>query len=143
MRKRPRQALPARNGFQSNDRYPNHKTDAQRISLHFAKGCFMTVYLHGLSTALAPYCLAQSDVRKRTALFFGGRYPNIDRLMQTFDTAGRYADSFIVLVFHFVSYLRTVGLSLRFRSIWRRVPPPTTRTNSQQFIDLMHRISVC
>lgn len=48
----------------------------------------MTTYLHGLSTALPPHCLSQDDVRKRTALIFGGKYAQFDRLARTFDTAG-------------------------------------------------------
>lgn len=48
----------------------------------------MSVFLHGLSTALPPYCLSQRDVRERAALIFGGKYPQFDRLARTFDTAG-------------------------------------------------------
>ena len=48
----------------------------------------MTVYLHALSTALPPHCLSQADVRTRATLIFGGRYPQFERLAQTFDTAG-------------------------------------------------------
>ena len=48
----------------------------------------MTAYLHGLSTALPPFCLTQTEVRDRAALIFGGRYPQFDRLAKTFDTAG-------------------------------------------------------
>ena len=48
----------------------------------------MTVYLHGLSTAVPPYCLTQSDVQERAAVIFGGKYPQFDRLSRTFDTAG-------------------------------------------------------
>ncbi len=48
----------------------------------------MTVFLHGLSSALPPHKLAQSDVRKRARMIFGGRYPQFDRLSNTFGTAG-------------------------------------------------------
>ena len=48
----------------------------------------MTVYLHGLSTALPPHCLTQTDVRERASIIFGGKYPQFDRLSKTFDTAG-------------------------------------------------------
>jgi alkylresorcinol/alkylpyrone synthase len=48
----------------------------------------MTVYLHGLSTALPSHCLKQEDVRKRAAVIFGGRYPQFERLSKTFDSAG-------------------------------------------------------
>eukprot|EP00919_Chromeraceae_sp_WS-2016_P030682 GHVR01072698.1.p1 GENE.GHVR01072698.1~~GHVR01072698.1.p1 ORF type:complete len:355 (-),score=39.54 GHVR01072698.1:403-1467(-) len=48
----------------------------------------MTVYLHGLSTALPPHCLTQTDVRERASVIFGGKYPQFDRLSKTFDTAG-------------------------------------------------------
>lgn len=49
---------------------------------------FMTTYLHGLSTALPPHCLSQADVRERSTLIFGGKYPQFDRLSRSFDTAG-------------------------------------------------------
>lgn len=48
----------------------------------------MSVYLHGLSTALPPHCLTQSEVQERAAVIFGGRYPQFDRLSKTFATAG-------------------------------------------------------
>ncbi|AXI47186.1 type III polyketide synthase [Sulfitobacter sp. SK012] len=48
----------------------------------------MSVYLHGLSTALPPHCLSQTEVRERASLIFGKRYPQFDRLAKTFDTAG-------------------------------------------------------
>ncbi len=48
----------------------------------------MTVFLHGLSTALPPHCLSQEDVRKRSAIIFGGKYPQFERLSKAFDTAG-------------------------------------------------------
>lgn len=48
----------------------------------------MVVYLHGLSTALPPHRLNQSEVRKRASLIFGDRYPQFDRLVRTFATAG-------------------------------------------------------
>lgn len=52
------------------------------------KASAMTVYLHGLSTALPPHCLTQSDVRTRAGIIFGAAYPQFDRLSKTFDTAG-------------------------------------------------------
>jgi alkylresorcinol/alkylpyrone synthase len=48
----------------------------------------MSVYLHGLSTALPPYRMDQTAVRARAQIIFGQRYPNFDRLSRTFDTAG-------------------------------------------------------
>lgn len=48
----------------------------------------MTVYLHGLSTALPEHCLTQSDVSDRAAAIFRDRYPDFDRLAKCFDTAG-------------------------------------------------------
>lgn len=48
----------------------------------------MTVYLHGLATALPPHCLTQSEVKERAALIFGRTYPQFDRLAKSFDTAG-------------------------------------------------------
>ncbi len=48
----------------------------------------MSVYLHGLSTALPPHCLSQADVHDRAALIFGDKYPQFDRLSKTFQTAG-------------------------------------------------------
>jgi len=48
----------------------------------------MSVYLHGLSTALPQHCLTQSEVKERASLIFGHRYPQFDRLSKTFDTAG-------------------------------------------------------
>jgi len=48
----------------------------------------MSVYLHGLSTALPPYCLAQPDVLERAKIIFGGKYPQFERLSATFATAG-------------------------------------------------------
>ncbi|WP_306260060.1 hypothetical protein [Pararhizobium sp. IMCC21322] len=48
----------------------------------------MTVYLHGLSTALPQYCLTQAEVQERAAIIFGGKYPQFDRLSRTFATAG-------------------------------------------------------
>jgi len=48
----------------------------------------MTVFLHGLSTALPPHCLTQSEVRQRAAIIFGDRYPQLPRLLKTFETAG-------------------------------------------------------
>jgi len=48
----------------------------------------MSVYLHGLSTAVPPHCLTQSEVRDRAGVIFGQRYPQFDRLSKTFETAG-------------------------------------------------------
>ena len=48
----------------------------------------MSVYLHGLSTALPPYCLTQTEVRERAAIIFGGKYPQFERLSKSFATAG-------------------------------------------------------
>lgn len=48
----------------------------------------MTTYLHGLSTALPPHCLTQSEVQKRAAIIFGQKYPQFDRLSKSFTTAG-------------------------------------------------------
>ncbi len=48
----------------------------------------MSVYLHGLATALPPYSLSQSEVRERASVIFGEKYPQFERLAKTFDTAG-------------------------------------------------------
>lgn len=48
----------------------------------------MSVYLHGLSTALPPHRLSQEDVQARASIIFGGKYPQFDRLFKTFATAG-------------------------------------------------------
>jgi len=48
----------------------------------------MSVFLHGLSTALPPHCLTQAEVRDRASIIFGDKYPQFDRLAKTFDTAG-------------------------------------------------------
>lgn len=48
----------------------------------------MNVFLHGLSTALPPYCLSQADVKERATVIFSGKYPQFDRLSKTFGTAG-------------------------------------------------------
>ena len=48
----------------------------------------MSVYLHGLSTGLPPHCLSQSDVKQRASLIFSDKYPQFDRLVRTFDSAG-------------------------------------------------------
>ncbi len=47
----------------------------------------MSIYLHGLSTALPPHCLIQREVQERAKTVFGGRYSQFDRLLKTFDTA--------------------------------------------------------
>lgn len=48
----------------------------------------MSVYLHGLATALPPYSLSQSEVRERASVIFGEKYPQFERLAKTFGTAG-------------------------------------------------------
>ncbi|MFX0545891.1 type III polyketide synthase [Roseovarius sp. S1116L3] len=48
----------------------------------------MTVYLHGLATALPPHRLRQSDVAQKAAVIFGDRYPQFERLAKTFGTSG-------------------------------------------------------
>ncbi|MGH1575853.1 type III polyketide synthase [Planktotalea sp.] len=48
----------------------------------------MSVFLHGLSTALPPHCLTQDEVRERAAIIFGEKYPQFDRLSKSFATAG-------------------------------------------------------
>ena len=48
----------------------------------------MAVYLHSLSTVLPPNRLSQSDVKQRTAAIFSKTYPQFNRLVSTFDTAG-------------------------------------------------------
>ncbi len=48
----------------------------------------MSVFLHGLSAALPPHCLSQTEVRERASIIFGTKYPQFDRLAKTFDTAG-------------------------------------------------------
>ena len=48
----------------------------------------MSIFLHGLSTALPKYCLTQDEVRERAGVIFGGKYPQFDRLSRSFATAG-------------------------------------------------------
>lgn len=48
----------------------------------------MSVYLHGLATALPPHSLSQSEVRERASVIFGEKYSQFERLAKTFDTAG-------------------------------------------------------
>lgn len=48
----------------------------------------MSVYLHGLATALPPHRLSQAEVRERASVIFSEKYPQFDRLAKTFDTAG-------------------------------------------------------
>ena len=48
----------------------------------------MSVYLHGLSTALPPHRLSQNDIKERTSIIFSKNYPQFERLSKTFDTAG-------------------------------------------------------
>ena len=47
----------------------------------------MSVYLHGLSTALPPHTLPQSQVQERAAIIFGDKYPQFSQLAKTFATA--------------------------------------------------------
>jgi len=63
-------------------------TDAKLVRLHHLKGSVLTVYLHGLSTALPPHCLTQAEVQERATIIFGRIYPQFDRLISTFATAG-------------------------------------------------------
>ncbi len=51
------------------------------------KGAIMSVYLHGLSTALPPHTLPQAQVKDRAAIIFGDKYPQFSRLAKTFATA--------------------------------------------------------
>lgn len=48
----------------------------------------MSVYLHGISTALPPHCLTQPQVQERAAIIFGTKYPQFGRLAKTFATSG-------------------------------------------------------
>ncbi len=48
----------------------------------------MSAHLHGLATALPPHCLHQSEVASRAAGIFGGKYPQFERLVKTFETSG-------------------------------------------------------
>ena len=48
----------------------------------------MSVYLHGLATALPKHRLNQAEVRERASVIFSEKYPQFDRLAKTFDTAG-------------------------------------------------------
>ncbi len=48
----------------------------------------MPVFLHGLSTALPPHVLTQTEVRARAAIIFGAKYPQFDRLSKSFTSAG-------------------------------------------------------
>ena len=47
----------------------------------------MSVFLHGLSTALPPHTLPQDQVKERAAIIFGEKYPQFPRLLKTFATA--------------------------------------------------------
>lgn len=47
----------------------------------------MSVYLHGLSTALPPHTLPQAQVQERAAIIFGDKYPQFSRLAKAFVTA--------------------------------------------------------
>ncbi|MBR9865106.1 MAG: type III polyketide synthase [Rhodobacteraceae bacterium] len=48
----------------------------------------MSVFLHGLSTALPEYCLDQTEVEQRAGLIFGDKYPQFHRLSGSFRSAG-------------------------------------------------------
>lgn len=48
----------------------------------------MTVFLHGIATALPPHKLPQSVARDAAREILGPRYPAFDRLISTFETAG-------------------------------------------------------
>ena len=48
----------------------------------------MPVYLHGLSTALPPHRLEQTDVERKAALILGPRFPAFKRMTRTFTTSG-------------------------------------------------------
>ncbi|GGA05612.1 type III polyketide synthase [Neptunicoccus cionae] len=48
----------------------------------------MTVYLHGISTALPEFCLDQTEVEQRAGLIFGDKYPQFHRLSRSFRSAG-------------------------------------------------------
>lgn len=48
----------------------------------------MAAFLHGLSTALPPFCLDQVEVQERAGLIFGRAYPQFERLSSAFETAG-------------------------------------------------------
>ncbi len=61
---------------------------SKEMTSRHPKGSRLTVYLHGLSTALPQYCLSQNEVQERAAIIFGGKYPQFDRLYRTFATAG-------------------------------------------------------
>lgn len=47
-----------------------------------------SAHLHGLATALPPYPLPQDLVQRRAQAILGPRYPQFDRLLKTFNTAG-------------------------------------------------------
>jgi alkylresorcinol/alkylpyrone synthase len=47
----------------------------------------MSVFLHGLSTALPPHTLRQDKVQERAAIIFGDKYPQFSRLSKTFASA--------------------------------------------------------
>ena len=51
------------------------------------KGGSMSVFLHGLSTALPSHTLPQGEVRKRAAIIFGRKYPQLSHLTKTFAKA--------------------------------------------------------
>ena len=48
----------------------------------------MTVYLNGLSTALPPHEMPQDLVERRAQAILGPKYPQFERLLKTFTTAG-------------------------------------------------------
>ena len=47
----------------------------------------MSVFLHGLSTALPPHTLPQEEVRERAAIIFCKKYPQLSHFMKTFAKA--------------------------------------------------------
>lgn len=48
----------------------------------------MTVFLHGLATAVPPHCLDQDEVQARAQIIFGETYPQFSRLSKTFTSSG-------------------------------------------------------
>ena len=48
----------------------------------------MSVFLHGLATALPPYLLPQDLVQAKAQEILGHKYPQFERLLKTFVTAG-------------------------------------------------------
>lgn len=48
----------------------------------------MTVYLHGIATALPPHMLSQDAVQAKANQLLGPKYPQFERLLSTFASAG-------------------------------------------------------